>query len=56
MVRVWDMGLKGHRFESLQKQWENFFLQSQISVWTYFGICSAPVLLEQPVKDPGHSA
>ena len=48
--------MKGRMFESLLERRENFLLQGQLSVLTHFGIRSTPVLLQQHVKDPGHSA
>ena len=54
MVRAPDSWLKGPRFECLQDPRENFLLQGRLSVLTYFGIRSTPVLLH--VKDPGHFA
>ena len=55
-VRVPDSWLKGCGFESLQERWKNFLLLDKFSVLTHFGIRSTPVLLQQHVKDPGHSA
>ena len=43
VVRAPDSWLKGRRFESLQEQQENFLLQGQLSVLTfYFSIRSTP--------------
>ena len=47
-----DSWLKGRGFESLQQRRENFLLQGQLSVLTR----SIPVLPQQHIKDPGHSA
>ena len=62
-VRVPDSWSKGRGFKSLQEQWKNFLLLDQFSVLTHFNICSTPphpppppVLLQQHIKDPGHSA
>ena len=44
MFRAPDSWLKGRRFESLQERRENFLLRGQLSVLTYFGISSTPVL------------
>ena len=43
-------------FESRQERQENFLFQGQLSVLTHFGIRSTPVLLQEHVKDPSHSA
>ena len=51
-----DSWLKGRRFESPQERWEKFLFQGQLSVLTHFGIRSTPVLLQQHVKYPSHSA
>ena len=56
VVRASDSWLKGHGFESLQEQQENFLLQGPLSVLTHFGIRSTPVLPQSHVKDSGHSA
>ena len=47
--------IEGRWFESTQERRENFLLQGQLSVLTYFGISSTLVLPQQHVKDPGHS-
>ena len=46
VVRVLDLQLKGRGFESLQEWQENFLLQDQLFVLTYF----------VSRKKPGHSA
>ena len=58
VVRAPDSWLKGRGFESPQERRENFLLQGWLSVLTdsYFGIRSTPVLPQEHVKDPGHSA
>ena len=57
VVRVSDSWLKSCRFKSLQEQWEIFFSPwSTFCADSYFGLCSTPVLPQQHVKDPGHSA
>ena len=49
-----DQLTKCHGFESQQKLWENFLLQSTFCARSYFGICSARVT--SVAVDPGHSA
>ena len=51
VVRAPDSWLKGRRFESLQKQCENFLLQGRLSMLTLI-----LVFLQSHVKDPGHAA
>ena len=54
MVIAQDSWSKGRGFESLQERRENFLLQGQLAVLT--SIRSTPVLPQQHVKDPDHSA
>ena len=42
VVRAPDLWLKGHGFESLQEQRENFLLQSQLSVLTLISVSVPP--------------
>ena len=56
MVRASDLFLKGHGFEYLQERREKKNPGSTFCADSYFGICSTPVLPQQHVKDPGHSA
>ena len=57
VVRAPDLWLKGHWFESLQEQWENFLLQGRLSLcWLLFRYPVHPVLLQEHLTDPGHSA
>ena len=48
--------LKGCVFEYLQKQWEKFLLQSELSVLTLPQCPFHHMLLQWHLKDPGHSA
>ena len=56
VIRALDSWAKSRRFESLQEWRESFLLQGQLSVLTYFGIHSTPMLPQQHIKDHGHSA
>ena len=42
--------LTGHRFKSWQGRRENCLLQGQLSVLTYFGIHTIPLLLQQHIQ------
>ena len=57
VVRVLDLWSKGQGLE-YQHEWrENFLLWGQLSCANpYFSIHSTPMLLQQHIKDPGHSA
>ena len=44
VVSAPDSWSKCRGFESLLERWENFLLHGQLSVLTYFSICSTPVL------------
>ena len=49
--------MKGRGFESLQERRENFLLQGRLSVLTVISVSvPPPVLRQEHVKDPGHSA
>ena len=54
--RVLHSWAKGRGFESRQEWRENVLLQGRLSVLTDYRIRSTPVLPQQHVKDPGHSA
>ena len=43
VVRAPDSWLKGHRFKSLQEQWENFLLQGHLSVLTLISVSVPPL-------------
>ena len=48
--------IEGPGFECMQKQLENFLLQSAFCVDSYFSVRSTAVLPQWHVKDPGHFA
>ena len=52
LVRVWDSRSKGCKFESQQKRWENFLLESQLCVLTLtqslFNPCVTAVACKRP--------
>ena len=49
--------MKGRGFESLKERREIFFLQGHLSVLTIISVSvPPPVLPQEHVKDPGHSA
>jgi len=61
VVRALDSRLKDRGFESLQERWDLFCCcfsspGSAFCADSYFGIRSTPVLPQQYIKDPGHSA
>ena len=57
VVRAPDSWSKGRGFESLLERRENFLLQGPLSVLTLISVSvPSPVLPQQHVKDPGHSA
>ena len=57
MVRVSDSWLKGRGVRSLAGALREFSSPgSTFCADSYFGIHSTPVLLQQHLKDPGHSA
>ena len=43
VVRAPDLRLKGHGFESLQEQQENFLVQAQLSVLTLISVSVPPL-------------